>query len=529
MSTSKVTRKNAGLLGWLRAIAFATVTYWALAGPLPLAAPRLPFYPSVVAPIIALVVGALGLLAPAVGVLVFVAAIGLALSAANLLVGILFMVVGFSTIQYLGDDQGRAFLVITLAFLASLVHAEWAIVVLAGLLMGPGEGAIAAFIACLAIEIAGALFGAPVMGVLAVGGVSPALVDPAKLAALSAAGQSFTFGWVSAQVANMHPTSLLGAFTGLKYLILFVIQPFVWAGAAAFTGVLARPVGDPKRQMTAFASVGAGIAALAAVSAVLMLLLAGPIPISGIAVATAISLVVGLIAVAAEEFVFTAQAPAEARPASMSAEEADVDDLLRMISSAEEELTSKHTVAKTVMITDMKSFSRITQERGSVMTAKLVQRHRDLLLPIVEKAGGKGKSSGGDGLVAAFDDTGSALRAAVEMQRALSDYNAGRPGDEEILVRIGIASGEVVLDKGGKPFLGDALNLAARVMSLADGGQVFTTRAAADSAGTLPYGSTSHGEFRLKNISEPVEVVEVLWRDGQQGAAPHVEPPETTT
>ena len=35
------------------------------------------------------------------------------------------------------------------------------------------------------------------------------------------------------------------------------------------------------------------------------------------------------------------------------------------------------------MITDMKSFSRITQERGSMLTAKLVQRHRDLCLPVI--------------------------------------------------------------------------------------------------------------------------------------------------
>ena len=66
-------------------------------------------------------------------------------------------------------------------------------------------------------------------------------------------------------------------------------------------------------------------------------------------------------------------------------------------------------------------------------------------------------------------------RAAVQMQRVLDEYNASRPGDEEILVRVGIAEGEVVLDKGGKPFLGDGLNLAARIMGLADGGQVFTS------------------------------------------------------
>jgi adenylate cyclase len=174
----------------------------------------------------------------------------------------------------------------------------------------------------------------------------------------------------------------------------------------------------------------------------------------------------------------------------------------------------------------MKAFSRMTQELGSTETARLVQRHRDLLLPIVEKAGGKGKSTGGDGLLAAFDTPTLALGAAVEMQQALAAYNSSRPGEEAVLIRAGIASGEVVLDKGGKPFLGDALNLAARVMSLADGGQVFATGDDAASAGTLPFGSVSHGEFRLKNITMPVDIVEVLWSSDQQGRAPHVSPPE---
>jgi class 3 adenylate cyclase len=197
-----------------------------------------------------------------------------------------------------------------------------------------------------------------------------------------------------------------------------------------------------------------------------------------------------------------------------------------MISTAEEELASKHTVQRTVLITDMKSFSRMTQELGSTETARLVQRHRDLLLPIVEKSGGRGKSTGGDGLLAAFDAPAAAVGATIEMQRALAAYNASRPGEDAILIRAGIASGEVVLDKGGKPFLGDALNLAARVMSLADGGQVFVTGVDAAAAGTLPFGSVSHGEFRLKNITEPVDIVEVLWSADQQGRAPHTTPAE---
>jgi class 3 adenylate cyclase len=82
-------------------------------------------------------------------------------------------------------------------------------------------------------------------------------------------------------------------------------------------------------------------------------------------------------------------------------------------------------------------------------------------------------------------------------------------------VRIGIASGEVVLDTAGCPFLGAALNLAARVMDLADGGRIMMAGDVAEHASSAASTSLyAHGEFKLKNIAEAVPVVELLWRDG---------------
>ena len=73
---------------------------------------------------------------------------------------------------------------------------------------------------------------------------------------------------------------------------------------------------------------------------------------------------------------------------------------------------------------------------------------------------------------------------------------------------MGIAAGEVVLDKGGRPFIGAGLNLAARVMNLADGGQIFATAGVGDAAAAVSVPIASFGEFELKNIARPVEIVE---------------------
>jgi class 3 adenylate cyclase len=509
--TPTAVRRNAAALPWLRALAFAGATYVALVA--------LGFYPAAVAPIVALTVGALGLFSPGIGVLVFLLAAGIPLAAGNIVAGVLFLVTGFGVIQYLSESHGRAFLIISLAFLATIVKAEWGVVVLAGYLLGASNGAIVALVACLVIQGAGLLVGAGSIGTLATGGVAPPLVD---LRALAVFKEPLALGWVLPAISRIDPAGFFRAIMTAKGMALLVVQPLSWAAAAAISGILAKPVGDHKRAPMGLVAVTAGVVVLGAVSVGLSIAVGGPVPVSQLALALGASLLVALVGAAASDWVFAPSIPAAPKTGA-SAEDADVDDLLRMISTAEEELASKHTAQRTVLITDMKSFSRMTQELGSKETAKLVQRHRDLLLPLVEQAGGKGKSTGGDGLLAAFDAPADALTAAVRMQQALETYNSSRPGEEAVLVRAGIASGEVVLDNGGKPFLGDALNLAARVMSLADGGQVFTTQTDAAQAGALPFGSVEHGDFRLKNISVPVRIVEVLWRSDQQAHPPHVE------
>lgn len=518
MSGTRTLRRHAGILPWLRALAFGATALASLMA--------LPFYPLPVAAGLALAVALAGRFMPELGVLAVVIALAVPLAAANLVAGALFLVIGVSTIQYLTERQSRVYLVLALAFLGTLAGVPWAVVAAAGLLMGASEGAVAALFACLVIELAGIVVGKAAFGVVGTAGNHPGVVDTAYLRTIVS---PLTFGWLGAAFARIDINGFLASVVGVKDLVTLVGQPVVWAVGAAVTGFVVRPVGDPRRPVTALAGAAAGVAVLVAGTIALGALAGSHIQITTVAVSGALSLVAAAGVAALSEWVFTpsnVESEKPVRPTHMSTEDADVDDLLRMISSAEEELASKHTGMRTVLMTDMKSFSQMTQDLGSQETAKRVQRHRDLLLPIVEGHGGKGKSTGGDGLLAAFDSPPSALVAAVEMQRTLDAYNRSRPGEEPILVRIGVAEGEAVLDRGGKPFLGDALNLAARIMSLADGEQVFTSRGVFERGGQLPYGGVDHGEFRLKNISAPVDVVEVLWAEGQLARAPLEENPE---
>ena len=501
------TRNNSEILRWLRAAAFAGLTGWALQG--------MSFNPTGVAVGIALTVGVVALFAPGIAVLISIVAMGLPLLAADLLAGSVFLIIGFAAVQYLGQDNGRAFIAIMAAFVAATYGPVWGIIAIGGYVMGASEGAVVAILACLAIEAAGLITGSGSIGIVHAGGTAPALVDfttaPANL---------LGFSWLKSSIDSLDPNALLRVISDASDKGLLVLQPVIWASGAAIAGLLRKPPEDRRRRVFGLVASAASVVALAVASAAALGSLASlPPSNTSLLVGGAASIALALAAAAIWEWVFPptpAKAVSATRPGSMSAEDADVDELLRLIATAEDQLASKHMTQRVVMITDMKSFSKMTEEDGSVVSAKAIQRHRDLLLPIIEVHGGNGKSTGGDGLVAAFPSAAEAVAAAADMQSKLREYNSAHTSERDVIVRIGIADGDVVLDRSGRPFIGNALNLAARVMNLGDGGQVLSTASVAIPSGP-PQGLriVTHGPFELKNIAEPVEVFEILWANDQ--------------
>ncbi len=507
-------RKNEAVLTWLRAAGVAAATLGALVG--------MHFAPLWGAVLLAAVAGILALASMDLGVLAAVIAMALPVTAANPVAGILFAVLGIVGVRYLGADGGRVFLLVAAAVAGAFLGPVWAPIAIAAYLMSAGESALAAAIACVSVQTVGIALGraAAMNGSTVLSGTTP-LVAFDKV-------PSTMFGpeWVAASFGSIGTSSVdkvIDTATKAQHLVAFAVQPAVWALAAAVAAIMVRE--SRKRRSVSLRYIGAatGVTIAAFGSVVTHSLVDVPVRWDQLASATVSSLVLGLGFVLLFEKVFPLEvapvAAPKARSASMATEDADVDELLRLIATAEEKLASQHTTTRVVMITDMKSFSRMTEEDGSILTAKAIQRHRDLLLPVIERHGGSGKSTGGDGLVASFTSPESALLAAAEMQRTLREHNESRASERDISVRIGVADGEVVLDKGGRPFIGAALNLAARVMNLADGGQVFTTRQVADAAGASVR-TYSHGEFELKNIARAVEVLEVLWDDSMDARDP---------
>jgi len=99
-------------------------------------------------------------------------------------------------------------------------------------------------------------------------------------------------------------------------------------------------------------------------------------------------------------------------------------------------------------------------------------RHDELLHALIRARGGAVFSGMGDGIAASFERATDAARAAVEIQAAVVD----EPWPEALgalRIRIGLHTGEA--EMRDENYYGSTVNRAARVMSIACGGQIVCT------------------------------------------------------
>jgi WD40 repeat protein/class 3 adenylate cyclase/energy-coupling factor transporter ATP-binding protein EcfA2 len=162
---------------------------------------------------------------------------------------------------------------------------------------------------------------------------------------------------------------------------------------------------------------------------------------------------------------------------------------------------------KTFLIADVRGYTRFTQERGDEAAARLATRFAELAREAIEAAGGTLVELRGDEALAVFDSARQALRAASDLQERFVGETVADPS-LPLAVGIGLDAGEAVPVDGG--YRGGALNLAARLCSLAGPGEVLVSPGVAHLARKvegLEY--VERGPVRLKGLEKPVEVVAV--------------------
>lgn len=146
--------------------------------------------------------------------------------------------------------------------------------------------------------------------------------------------------------------------------------------------------------------------------------------------------------------------------------------------------------------------------RAEEQTHRRVNAAIDRIHREIEKSHGRVFTLAGDGVMAEFPSAIEALKCALRIQADGGRRNAKLPPDQRILFRIGINSGEIMLQENHTG--GTAVNIASRLEAFAEPGGVCLSAAVFEQVRrtvAAPYEPL--GEQRFKNIRDAVAVYSI--------------------
>ena len=164
-----------------------------------------------------------------------------------------------------------------------------------------------------------------------------------------------------------------------------------------------------------------------------------------------------------------------------------------------------------ILSADAQGYSRLMGE-DEIGTVRTLTAHRAAMREVITRLRGRVVDSPGDNLLAEFASVADAVVCAVEIQRTLRERNAPLAVARRLEFRIGVNLGDVIVEDDR--IYGDAVNVAARLQSLAVAGGVSISGTAYDQVESkLPYRYEPLGEHSVKNIARPVRVYRVIADD----------------
>lgn len=155
-----------------------------------------------------------------------------------------------------------------------------------------------------------------------------------------------------------------------------------------------------------------------------------------------------------------------------------------------------------IMYADVASYCRLTGTDEDGTHARLTE-YLDVVGAAIERHGGEVAHYAGDAVLAQFATVTDAASCALAIQRTLRERNAALAPDRRVEFRIGINVGDVIADR--RDIYGNAVNVAARLQSIAEPGGICVSEAVRDAtAGTLAAECRFIGRRRVKNIARPL-------------------------
>lgn len=188
----------------------------------------------------------------------------------------------------------------------------------------------------------------------------------------------------------------------------------------------------------------------------------------------------------------------------------------------EESLLATETIEASILFVDIVGFTAISEQESPRVVIDLLNQYFDIMVKAIIAEGGYVDKFMGDAVLAVFrgeSHLARAIRAALAVNECTQSIEKPAAGAQAFLpkVSIGVNTGEVISGNVGSATLkrfdftviGDVVNTAQRLQSVAKPGQILITQETFEKAGGL-FQCEKIGEVPLKNKVKPVSVFEVL-------------------
>ncbi len=191
----------------------------------------------------------------------------------------------------------------------------------------------------------------------------------------------------------------------------------------------------------------------------------------------------------------------------------EVDELLKARAEIDEQLR-RHKNALTVLFTDVVGSTSFFERNGDTAGLVMIHRHDELATRAIRQHEGKVIKTIGDSAMAEFPNPGSAVRAAVEIERQFLKLNLTLPENQRVEVRIGVHTG--VGFRKGHDLFGDVVNVTARIVKRTAPAQILISRALYEAIADEP---DLHcrwlSKFTIDGRTEKEDIFEVVWTDAE--------------
>lgn len=174
---------------------------------------------------------------------------------------------------------------------------------------------------------------------------------------------------------------------------------------------------------------------------------------------------------------------------------------------------TRKNVSVAIVFGDISGSTRLYETLGDAVARELVEQCLGVMAECVDRYHGRVVKTIGDEVMCTFTSADDAVEAAMGMQEGVTEdlpqLNPNTPAG--MSVRVGLHYGPAIEEEGD--VFGDAVNVAARMASLAKGGQILTTQETSESLGPALRAGTRHlDRLTVKGKAGDIDIYEVVWQ-----------------